>query len=125
MATVFVVGPANLILDLFKSTSSLDSFMNILSKINLVYIIGGLFIYNFLATLLPIDKVIGRIYPYFGALLIFSAVAMFVSVVFLFPELPKPELNFSNMPDIVKKKLLKTWILPFSWDEKVVKTGPD
>ena len=97
VATVFVVGPANLILELFKSTSSLDSFISILSKINLVYIIGGLFIYNFLATLLPIDKVIGRIYPYFGALLIFSAVAMFVSVVFLFPELTKPELNFANM----------------------------
>ena len=97
VATVFVIGPANLLFDLFQSTKALENFFNILSKIDLIYVIAALFFYNFLATLLPVDKVIGKIYPYFGALLIFSAIAIIVSVLFLFPELPKPELNFSNM----------------------------
>ncbi len=97
VATVFVMAPANLLFDLFQSTKVLDNFISILSKIDMIYVITGVFVYNFLTTLLPVDKVLGKIYPYFGALLIFSALAIIFSVLFLFPELPKPELNFSNM----------------------------
>ncbi|VEI44278.1 carbon starvation protein, membrane protein [Actinobacillus equuli] len=35
-----------------------------------------IFAYYILATLLPIDKIIGRIYPFFGALLLFMSVGM-------------------------------------------------
>lgn len=97
VATVFVIGPANLIFNLFQSSQTLDNFLSLLSKIDIIYVIAGVFIYNFLTTLLPIDKVIGKIYPYFGALMVFSAVAIIFAVLFLFPELPKPELDFSNM----------------------------
>lgn len=44
-----------------------------------------IFAYYFLATLVPIDKLIGRIYPFFGALLIIMAVGITVS---LFIEMP-------------------------------------
>ncbi|MDH2997330.1 carbon starvation protein CstA [Pasteurellaceae bacterium LFhippo2] len=37
---------------------------------------GIIFCYYILATLLPIDKIIGRIYPFFGALLLFMSVGM-------------------------------------------------
>lgn len=38
--------------------------------------LGVIFFYYFLATLLPIDKLIGRIYPLFGALLLIMAVGV-------------------------------------------------
>lgn len=44
-----------------------------MTSLSLTLIIVAIFIYYLIATLLPIDKVIGRIYPYFGALLLFSA----------------------------------------------------
>ncbi len=88
VATVFIVGPANLINDLLKNSAIF---------IDIKFIMAALFLYCFLATILPIDKIIGRIYPYFGALLIFSALGILVAILFLFPELPKPELNLSNM----------------------------
>ena len=42
---------------------------------------GIIFIYYILATLLPVDKIIGRIYPFFGALLLFMSVGMVYGLV--------------------------------------------
>ena len=39
-----------------------------------------IFAYYFLATILPIDKIIGRIYPLFAILLLFMAVGLFVAL---------------------------------------------
>jgi carbon starvation protein CstA len=50
-----------------------------------------IFVYYMLATMLPIDKLIGRIYPFFGAALIFMAVGILVSL-FLY-HAPIPELT--------------------------------
>ncbi len=44
----------------------------------IVYIV--IFAYYFLATCLPIDKLIGRVYPIFGAILVLSAVGIFVAL---------------------------------------------
>jgi len=41
---------------------------------------AGIFIYYLIATLFPLDAIIGRIYPIFGAILIFSAVGIFVGI---------------------------------------------
>lgn len=38
---------------------------------------GAIFVYYLIATLFPIDAIIGRIYPIFGAVLVFSAVGIF------------------------------------------------
>ena len=35
-----------------------------------------IFIYYIIATLLPIDKIIGKIYPFFGGLLLFMSLGM-------------------------------------------------
>ena len=45
--------------------------------------------YYLIATLLPIDKVIGKVYPIFGILLIGMAVAIFVAFLFYKPEIPE------------------------------------
>lgn len=41
---------------------------------------GVIFVYYLIATLFPIDKIIGKIYPIFGGILLFSAVGIFVGL---------------------------------------------
>ncbi len=40
-----------------------------------------IFAYYFLATILPIDKIIGRLYPIFGALLLFMSVSLTIMII--------------------------------------------
>jgi len=42
------------------------------------YAVIGIFIYYIAATLFPVDKIIGKVYPIFGALLLFSSLAILV-----------------------------------------------
>lgn len=44
-------------------------------------IYGLIFAYYLAATVLPIDKIIGKIYPFFGAILMFSAIGVFISMI--------------------------------------------
>lgn len=43
-------------------------------------IYGVIFVYYLIATIFPIDKIIGRIYPIFGAILLFSAIGVFIGL---------------------------------------------
>lgn len=43
-------------------------------------IYGAIFAYYLIATVFPIDKIIGRIYPIFGGILLFSALGLFVGL---------------------------------------------
>ena len=42
--------------------------------------LGVIFIYYLVATVFPIDKIIGRIYPIFGGILLFSAIGVFIGL---------------------------------------------
>ncbi|MDT3994346.1 carbon starvation CstA family protein [Mammaliicoccus fleurettii] len=84
--TVFVTSPALL----------LHSLMD--GKIALGIIIFVIFLYYFLSTILPIDKIIGKVYPIFGLILMISAVGIFVRLLMTGAEIP--ELTLKNMhPD--------------------------
>ena len=48
-----------------------------------------IFAYYVVATLLPIDKIIGRIYPVFAFALLFMAVALMVCLFVKWPSLPE------------------------------------
>lgn len=41
---------------------------------------GAIFVYYIIATLFPIDKIIGKVYPVFGGILILSAVGVFIGL---------------------------------------------
>lgn len=41
---------------------------------------GAIFVYYIIATLFPIDKIIGKVYPIFGAVLILSAIGVFIGL---------------------------------------------
>lgn len=51
--------------------------------------VGIIIVYYFVATILPIDKIVGKIYPLFGATLIFMALAMFGVTLFGGYEIPE------------------------------------
>ncbi|GIN69815.1 hypothetical protein J14TS2_02900 [Bacillus sp. J14TS2] len=83
VGTVFVITPASLLHVLMDG------------KIALGVIVLIIFSYYILATLLPIDQIIGRLYPFFGALLILSAVG--VGVGLIITRAPIPELSLTNL----------------------------
>ena len=77
IGAVFVAGPAGLLAKL--TPDNLDA----------AFWIIVVFVYYVLATLLPIDKIIGRIYPLFAIALIFMAAALLVMLYVKFPPLPE------------------------------------
>lgn len=62
VGVVFVAGPAGLL----ASLTHMDAMI----------FVALIFAYYFLATLLPVDKIIGTIYPFFAVLLVFMAVGL-------------------------------------------------
>ena len=74
VGTVFAVGPAGLIVTLCK-----NSGMSGLLTTTLFWLIIIL-VYYFIATFISIDAVIGKIYPIFGGILLFSAIGIFIGI---------------------------------------------
>lgn len=60
-----------------------------------------IFIYYIIATLLPIDKIIGKIYPLFAFCLLFMALALLVGLFVKMPDIPEwwSDLGQSNLND--------------------------
>lgn len=58
---------------------------------------GIIFVYYFLATMLPIDKIIGKIYPLFAIAMLFMAVALLVVLIIKWPQLPELTDGLTNM----------------------------
>ncbi|MCJ2378676.1 carbon starvation protein A [Vibrio sp. ZSDZ34] len=72
VGVVFVSAPAGMITNLVN-----DQFDMAMSMTTMVVII---FAYYIIATIVPVDKIIGRFYPLFGALLIFMSVGLMTAV---------------------------------------------
>jgi carbon starvation protein CstA len=88
VGVVFVLGPAKL--------------LTTLSGMPTPYWVAIIFGYYFLATILPIDKLIGRLYPIFGAVLLFMAfgltVALFAKGYDVFPRVTLENLHPKSLP---------------------------
>ena len=84
VGVVFVAGPAGLLANL--TPAALDTTFWILV----------IFLYYILATLLPIDKIIGKIYPLFAAALLFMAVGILVMLYVHQPALPELTDGLNN-----------------------------
>ena len=59
--------------------------------------VGIIFVYYIIATMLPIDKIIGKIYPLFAFSLLFMAAALMIVLFVKMPHLPELWTNFYNM----------------------------
>lgn len=77
VGAVFVSGPAELL------AGMTPDYMNIYFWTIVI------FVYYILATMLPIDKIIGRIYPLFAFALLFMAVGILVMLYVKSPDLPE------------------------------------
>lgn len=101
VGVVFVTSPAKL---LHQQTGC-----------NIQIITLCIFIYYFVATILPIDKIIGRFYPLFGALLLFMTFAVAFGFIFGGYEM-LPNLDFfsnTNPQTSYDGRQLPTWPLLF------------
>ena len=74
VGAVFIYTPGDLfVTEILKGNSGFSN-----PVIWIVY--GAIFVYYIIATLFPIDKIIGRVYPIFGAVLILSALGVFAGL---------------------------------------------
>lgn len=87
VGTVFVFSPA-LILGDIAGDGGRGSIM---------IWVGMIFLYYLLATLMPIDKIVGRIYPIFAFALIFMALALMVCLFVKWPSLPEFWSGLGNL----------------------------
>lgn len=95
VGVVFVTGPAALLAALTPDWMNLKFWVTVI------------FLYYILATLLPIDQIIGRLYPIFGAILLIMAFG--VGGGLIVTGQPIPELSFANL----HPKQLPIWPLMF------------
>lgn len=88
VGVVFISGPAGILASLTPE------------HLDFKFWVWCVFIYYILATLLPIDKIIGRIYPIFGFALLFMAVSLIIALIvkgYHIPELSAGNwTNFHN-----------------------------
>ncbi|MCM3709164.1 carbon starvation CstA family protein [Sporosarcina luteola] len=76
-------------------TSAPAQLLTEITPINFTTWLVIIFIYFILAAVLPINKIIGRVYPVFGAILIFMAVSIGIGLFFFDKSIPN--LTFSNL----------------------------
>ncbi len=62
-----------------------------------IYIwISVIFLYYVIATILPINKIIGKVYPIFGLLILITSVALLVAFIYYQPSIPEIWEGISN-----------------------------
>lgn len=95
VATVFITAPAKLLSSMTAESFSISAW------------VGVFLLYYIIATLLPIDKIIGRIYPIFGTLLLFMVFCIGGAMIVQGYQIPK--LTLEN----IHPKGLPIWPLMF------------
>ena len=82
VGAVFVYSPASLLQTLCSNTG-----IELLSSST--FWIVAIFVYYIIATMMPIDKIIGKIYPLFAFSLLFMAVALMIMLFVKMPDIPE------------------------------------
>lgn len=82
LSSVFTVGPAGL--------------LRMLTGIDLMTLVAIVLLYYFLATILPIDAIIGRLYPIFGICFVLMAVGIMGGMI-LNESAAMPEMQLANL----------------------------
>lgn len=84
VGVVFVKGPATILHEL--------------TGVGVPILIALIFAYYILATMIPIDKLIGKVYPLFGASLLIMAIGLFFALIF--QDFKIPELSIENLQNL-------------------------
>lgn len=91
VGAVFVYSPAIILSTLTQKFTNMDAM-----TMTLLWC-GVIFVYYIIATMLPIDKIIGKVYPLFGASLLFMASALMIILFIKWPSLPELTDGLANM----------------------------
>lgn len=83
VGTVFIMGPAKILVGVSGGFGGITFWVAII------------FVYYILSTVLPIDKLIGKIYPLFGIALLFMVVGIFVMM--FKADIKVPEVTLANL----------------------------
>lgn len=83
VGAVFVFSPAKILGDMWEPAAVVDSMGQY------TFWIIVIFIYYLVATMMPIDKIIGKIYPLFAFSLLFMAAALLVVLFVKWPAIPE------------------------------------
>jgi len=86
VGAVFIMGPAKILTGMTPAINSM------------AFWVAVVFVYYLLATMLPIDKIIGKIYPLFGFALFFMAISLIVALFVKGYHIP--ELTFNNLRNL-------------------------
>ena len=92
VGAVFVFSPAKILGGIWEPAFAVEHFGRYSFWIAIV------FIYYIIATMLPVGKIIGRIYPLFAFALIFMAVALMVVLFVKFPDIPEVWEGLKSTP---------------------------
>jgi len=103
VGAVFVFSPAKILGNLWVPEFSIAT----LGRYGFWIVI--IFIYYIIATMLPVDKIIGRIYPVFAVTLIFMALALMVVLFMKSPDIPEV---WEGLRDVEGGPLTKNPIFP-------------
>ena len=97
VGVVFVVGPAALLAHLSFTNDGHGVFDGTIFGGTAIWI-TIIFAYYFISTIVPIDKIIGKIYPFFGAILMFMAFGIAGAMIYHGLDIPEitDVTNFSN-----------------------------
>ena len=90
------------------------------SPAEILHSIGGdtmmwvalIFCYYIIATMMPIDKIIGKVYPLFAFSLLFMAGALMVWLILHWPTIPEIWTNFNNMGTATHPDMFSDSIFP-------------
>ncbi|MGN0903471.1 MAG: carbon starvation protein A [Succinivibrio sp.] len=102
VGVVFATAPAGLL------TKLCNNFFD--GRLNYWFWIIVIFAYYFCATIIPIDKIIGRIYPVFGALLLIMAIGVTIG---MFVSIPDQFYSWANFDANPHPQGLPIWPLVF------------
>ena len=86
VGAVFIMGPAGILAGMTPAYATMTFW------------VAAVLIYYIIATLLPIDKIIGRIYPFFGFTLFFMAIGLIIALFIKGYHIPELTLaSFTNL----------------------------
>lgn len=95
VGVVFMTAPANLL----SGLTGLDAW----------YFLIAIFFYYLIATLVPVDKIIGHVYPFFGALLLFMSVGLLLGLLLSDTHTILPDMGLRGMVQDYSKSGPPLW----------------
>jgi len=102
VGVVFVYSPAKILGDM--TGADIEAAHQGVMQMEYVWWSAVIFVYYIIATMMPVDKIIGKIYPFFAFSLLFMAAALMVALFVKMPDIPELWEGLS-VPSLEKRSI--------------------